>query len=92
MAEVEVKSQGRANVLASMEFLIERLEDLIGMLGSMYKILVLRMMMRDDVPLPTSTNHAQSIINGAAKAIPCPSITDNMGGRCIHDLEFKPAG
>ena len=45
---------GRVIVLASMKLLMERWEDQRGILGPTYKILHLRMMMHDDVPLPTS--------------------------------------
>ena len=61
-------------------------------LGPMYEILISRMTMRNDVPLPIATTHAQSIINDVAQVMPSPSITDNTGGQCIHDLKFKPAG
>jgi len=94
MAEAEVERRGRVFVLASMKLLMERWEDWRGILGPMYGILILRMMMRDNVPPPTSptiANHAHSIINDG-QAIPSPSITDNTGGQCIHDLKFKPAG
>ena len=92
MAEADVERLRTLIVLASIKLSMERWEDWRGILGPMYEILILRMMMRDDVPPPTSTNHAQSIINDVAQAIPSPSITDNIGGQCIHYLQFKSAG
>ena len=60
MAEREVGRGRRVIVLAAMKILMERWEDWRGILGPMYEILILRMMMRDDVPPPTSpTMHSQ---------------------------------